>query len=132
MAGVMLFCCNTCKYWLWSNLPFRPWNAGIAVIESAADAASSGTSTTAGSGSAGGLSLPTPTVNGVTATELSTPLGTVVQLSQGGVAETVIGSVTGPVALQAAAGLLLAVIVAYLLGRRRGRKRSAIVEIRRV
>jgi hypothetical protein len=32
----------------------------------------------------------------------------------------------------AAAGLLLTVIVAYLLGRRRGRKRSAIVEIRRV
>jgi hypothetical protein len=32
----------------------------------------------------------------------------------------------------AAAGLLLAVIVAYLLGRRRGRKRSAVVEIRRV
>jgi hypothetical protein len=32
----------------------------------------------------------------------------------------------------AAAGLLLVVIVAYLLGRRRGRKRSAIVEIRRV
>jgi hypothetical protein len=32
----------------------------------------------------------------------------------------------------AVAGLLLAVIVAYLLGRRRGRKRSAIVEIRRV
>ena len=32
----------------------------------------------------------------------------------------------------AAAGLLLAVVVAYLLGRRRGRKRSAVVEIRRV
>jgi hypothetical protein len=32
----------------------------------------------------------------------------------------------------AAAGLLLALAVAYLLGRRRGRKRSAIVEIRRV
>jgi hypothetical protein len=32
----------------------------------------------------------------------------------------------------AAAGLLLVVIVAYLFGRRRGRKRSAIVEIRRV
>jgi hypothetical protein len=78
---------------------------GIAVIESPADATSSGSSTTAGSGSAGGLSLPTPTVNGVTATELSTPLGTVVHLSQGGVAETVIGSVTGPVALQAAGGL---------------------------
>ena len=32
----------------------------------------------------------------------------------------------------AVAGLVLVVIVAYLLGRRRGRKRSAIVEIRRV
>jgi hypothetical protein len=32
----------------------------------------------------------------------------------------------------AAAGLLLVVIVAYLLGRRRGHKRSAVVEIRRV
>ncbi|HVC70536.1 MAG TPA: hypothetical protein VNC61_09825 [Acidimicrobiales bacterium] len=32
----------------------------------------------------------------------------------------------------AVAGLLLLVIVAYLFGRRRGRKRSAVVEIRRV
>jgi len=32
----------------------------------------------------------------------------------------------------AVAGLVLVVLVAYLLGRRRGRKRSAIVEIRRV
>jgi hypothetical protein len=32
----------------------------------------------------------------------------------------------------AVAGLLLVVIVSYLFGRRRGRKRSAIVEIRRV
>jgi hypothetical protein len=32
----------------------------------------------------------------------------------------------------AVAGLLLALALAYLLGRRRGRKRSAIVEIRRV
>jgi hypothetical protein len=32
----------------------------------------------------------------------------------------------------AAAALLVALAVAYLLGRRRGRKRSAIVEIRRV
>jgi hypothetical protein len=32
----------------------------------------------------------------------------------------------------AAAALILALLVAYLLGRRRGRKRSAIVEIRRV
>jgi hypothetical protein len=32
----------------------------------------------------------------------------------------------------AAAALIVALLVAYLLGRRRGRKRSAIVEIRRV
>jgi hypothetical protein len=32
----------------------------------------------------------------------------------------------------AVAGLILMVVVAYLLGRRRGRKRSAVVEIRRV
>jgi hypothetical protein len=32
----------------------------------------------------------------------------------------------------AVAGVLLAVLVAYLLGRRRGRARSAIVEIRKV
>jgi hypothetical protein len=32
----------------------------------------------------------------------------------------------------AAAGVLLVVLLAYLLGRRRGRKRSAIVEIRKV
>jgi hypothetical protein len=32
----------------------------------------------------------------------------------------------------AAAGIILALLVAYLLGRRRGRKRSAVVEIRRV
>ncbi|MGH9016560.1 MAG: hypothetical protein ACRDY1_02315 [Acidimicrobiales bacterium] len=32
----------------------------------------------------------------------------------------------------AAAGLILVVVVAYLFGRRRGRKRSAVVEIRRV
>jgi hypothetical protein len=32
----------------------------------------------------------------------------------------------------AVAGLVLALLVAYLLGRRRGRSRSAVVEIRRV
>jgi Mg2+/citrate symporter len=32
----------------------------------------------------------------------------------------------------AAAGVVLVVLLAYLLGRRRGRKRSAIVEIRKV
>jgi membrane protein DedA with SNARE-associated domain len=32
----------------------------------------------------------------------------------------------------AAAGLVLAMLVAYLLGRRRGRARSAVVEIRKI
>jgi hypothetical protein len=32
----------------------------------------------------------------------------------------------------AAAGILLAVLLAYLLGRRRGRARSAVIEIRKV
>ena len=78
---------------------------GLAVFESPAD--SSGSSSGAGTGtpSAGGLSLPTPTVNGATATELSTPLGTVLHVTQGGVADTVIGSVPAAVAVQAADGL---------------------------
>ena len=55
--------------------------------------------------SAGGLSLPTPTINGQTATELSTPLGTVIHVTKDGVADTLIGSVPASVALQAAGGL---------------------------
>ena len=81
---------------------------GLAVIEAPADTAGSGSgdgSSTPGSSSPGGLSLPTPTVNGATATELSTPLGTVLHVTQDGVADTVIGSVPAAVAVQAASGL---------------------------
>jgi len=49
----------------------------------------------------------------------------------GGVGETVEEAKPTIIGV-AAAGLALVVIVSYLLGRRRGRKRSAIVEIRRV
>jgi hypothetical protein len=49
----------------------------------------------------------------------------------GGVEETV--DAARPKLISAAvAGVLLAVLVAYLLGRRRGRARSAVVEIRKV
>ena len=77
---------------------------GLAVIESPTRTAGSGSSAP-GSVSPGGLSLPTPTVNGATATELSTPLGTVLHVTQDGVADTVIGSVPAAVAVQAASGL---------------------------
>ncbi len=49
----------------------------------------------------------------------------------GGVEETV-DAVRPTLISAAAAGVLLAVLVAYLLGRRRGRARSAVVEIRKV
>ena len=80
----------------------------LAVVESAAAAGSTagaGGANASGSTSPGGLSLPTPTVNGQTATELSTPLGTVLHVTQRGVADTVIGSVPAAVAVQAAGGL---------------------------
>ncbi len=49
----------------------------------------------------------------------------------GGVEETV-EAVRPKLISAAAAGVVLAVLVAYLLGRRRGRARSAVVEIRKV
>jgi hypothetical protein len=49
----------------------------------------------------------------------------------GGVEETV-EAVRPKLISRAVAGILLAVLVAYLLGRRRGRARSAVVEIRKV
>ena len=60
----------------------------IAVIESKASAASSSPS------SLDGLSLPTHTVDGASATVLSTPLGTVLRFTKGGIGYTVVGSVT--------------------------------------
>lgn len=78
---------------------------GIAVIEQTAPAgaASSGRS---GQG-VGGLRLPTVSINGSSATELGTPLGTVLHFTRGGVGYTVLGSVT-PYAAETAARALTA------------------------
>jgi outer membrane lipoprotein-sorting protein len=57
--------------------------------------------------SLGGLSLPTRSVHGAAATVLSTPLGTILRFSRGGIAYTVLGSVTASSA-ESAAGALAA------------------------
>jgi hypothetical protein len=72
---------------------------GIAVIE---HAAAKGSSNSTSSASGGGLSLPTVSINGTTAQELATALGTVLQFQRSGVAYTVIGSVPPYVAEKAA------------------------------
>jgi outer membrane lipoprotein-sorting protein len=77
---------------------------GIAVIEQRASTARSvpgGDSADQGQG----LSLPTVSINGSTAQELGTELGTVLTFTRGQVAYTVLGSVT-PAAAQAAARAL--------------------------
>ena len=75
---------------------------GVYVIERP-----SGTSKTSGAGSAGqpGLSLPTVSINGASAQELSTPLGTILRFTRGRVSYTVFGSVTGATAERAARAL---------------------------
>ncbi len=81
---------------------------GIAVLERQAPAAASPTSGTGSGGGQGdqsGPSLPTVNVNGATATELPTALGTLVQFSRGGVSYTVVGSVPTADAVRAADGL---------------------------
>jgi hypothetical protein len=79
----------------------------IAVIEQKADAAGSSTSSSQGQGRGQGsnLSLPTVSIHGATGQELDTPLGTMVRFTRGGVAYTVIGSVTPYAADQAARAL---------------------------
>ena len=76
---------------------------GIAVIEQSASGQSSQSSQSSGGGS--GLSLPTVSINGATAQELSTPLGTVLTFSTGGVRYTVLGSVPAVAANAAAKAL---------------------------
>jgi len=73
----------------------------IAAIEAKASGSAHGSS------SLDGLSLPTHTVAGATATVLSTPLGTVLRFTKGGVGYTVVGSVTAAGA-ESAAGELAA------------------------
>jgi hypothetical protein len=89
---------------------------GVAVIEQAADAgganpgganpggANAGGASAQGGGQ-GGLSLPTVSIDGATAQELATPLGTVLRFTRNGVAYTVIGSVP-PTAAELAAKAL--------------------------
>ena len=64
---------------------------GIAVIEQTADSAK--TASTRNTGDHRGLTLPTVSINGTTAQELDTALGTMVRFTRGGVAYTVVGSV---------------------------------------
>jgi hypothetical protein len=73
---------------------------GIAVIEHAQSANGSGQATGMGS-----LSLPSVSINGVTAHELDTPLGTVVTFDRNGVGYTVLGSVPSAAADMAARAL---------------------------
>ncbi len=77
---------------------------GMAVIEQKADSTAS-SPTSSGSGSPDGLSIPKVSIHGATGTELSTALGTVIQFTRGGISYTVVGSVPGPAAEQAARAL---------------------------
>ena len=75
---------------------------GIAVIEQAAPAASSGHMQ---GGLGGGLNLPTVSINGATGHELDTALGSVVTFTRNGVGYTVLGSVPASAADLAARAL---------------------------
>jgi outer membrane lipoprotein-sorting protein len=77
---------------------------GVAVVEQEANASNASQSPNS-SGGQGGLSLPTVSINGATAQELATPLGTVLRFTRDGVAYTVIGSVP-PTAAELAARAL--------------------------
>jgi outer membrane lipoprotein-sorting protein len=80
---------------------------GIAVIEQQATAQTARQlNLSQGSGDhARGITLPTTSINGTTAQELDTALGTVVRFTRAGVTYTVLGSVTPSVAESAARGL---------------------------
>jgi len=78
--------------------------AGIAVLESPA-ASGEASANQPGASEAGGLSLPTVTINGSKAQELETALGTVLNFSRNGVNYVVAGSVPAATAEAAARGL---------------------------
>ncbi len=78
---------------------------GIAVIEQTQSAKSAQPSSNQGQDGQSGLSLPTVSINGATAHELDTALGTVVQFSRGGVSYIVLGSVPSAAADAAARAL---------------------------
>jgi outer membrane lipoprotein-sorting protein len=74
--------------------------SGLAVIERSVGS-NAGTS----DGEAGGVSLPTVSIDGVQGHELDTPLGSLINFQRGGVGYTVIGSVVPATAQAAARGL---------------------------
>lgn len=76
---------------------------GIYVIERPSTTA--GKAPTSSPGSGPGLSLPTVSINGATAQELATPLGTVLRFTRAGVSYTLFGSVTQAAAERAARAL---------------------------
>jgi outer membrane lipoprotein-sorting protein len=76
---------------------------GIVVIEQAAGA--SATTTSSHSGRHSELALPTVSINGATGTELDTALGTMIHFTRAGVDYTVLGSVPAVAAEAAARGL---------------------------
>jgi outer membrane lipoprotein-sorting protein len=80
---------------------------GIAVIEQPASDGGSALPSSSNSGGNGGsgLTLPTVNINGVTAQQLPTPLGTMLQFRRGGVSYLVLGSVTADTADAAARAL---------------------------
>jgi outer membrane lipoprotein-sorting protein len=80
---------------------------GMVVIEHRADSSASQTSSAGlgGLDGLGGLSLPSVSINGAKGQELSTPLGTVLTFTRGGVSYTVLGSVPATAAELAARAL---------------------------
>lgn len=78
---------------------------GILVIERPASAGGSTLPSAGSQGNGPGLTLPTVKIGAVTAEQLPTPLGTVVQFTRGGVTYLVAGSVTSSTADAAARGL---------------------------
>jgi outer membrane lipoprotein-sorting protein len=79
---------------------------GIAVIEQKAEPPHSKPPAAANNGDGRqGLSLPSVTINGTTAQELDTAIGTVIRFTRGGVTYTVLGSVPPAAAVAAARAL---------------------------
>jgi outer membrane lipoprotein-sorting protein len=77
---------------------------GIAVIQQQANGKATPFGGTSGDGHSG-LSLPTVSINGVSAHELDTALGTILTMSRGGVNYTVVGSIPATAAEAAARAL---------------------------
>jgi hypothetical protein len=78
---------------------------GIAVLERQADAAPAPPNDGSGTDDGSSNSLPTVSINGVSATEIPTALGTLLSFTRGGVSYTVVGSIPTADAVRAAEGL---------------------------